>query len=123
MSWVSNCVLSFSATERATERLEEVNRFFKEPEKGFVSVDDVRLPKGWYGGGKSLETPLYVGAFDFLPEQKFIAYLADGVKWQVPESVQLIIKRENDDVFEVICPHRFLDPTGVSVYHKADSAS
>ena len=117
MSVVSNCILAFSVCEDEGARIAEVNRFFRDNQRPFISADSghlqhqdgldekdiiVKLPRGWYGGSKMLETPLYIASFNGFDEKGFIAHLRTNVKWDVPESVQLIIKRQDDDVFSII---------------------
>jgi len=85
--------------EHEEERIGEVNEGINQ--RPFISVDSEKLPPGWYGGSKMLETPLYVGAFNYFQEEQFIEHLRK-IKWAEPECVQLIIKRQNDDRFEII---------------------
>ena len=57
--------------------------------------------KRWYGGTKMLETPLYVGAFNHLDLEGLIEHMKE-VKWEEPENVQLIVKLQEADKFEII---------------------
>jgi len=101
MSHVDNCILSFNICED-DEKIIEVNSFFDTKlQKPFVSVDADFLPTGWYGGRKMLETPLFIAAFNYFEEDEFINHLKI-LNWKYPEDVQLIIKRQDDDVFSVI---------------------
>lgn len=101
MSHVDNCILSFDICEDET-MIAEVNSFFsKENCKAFISAEDDCLPHGWYGGSKYLETPLFIAAFNYFSESEFIIYLKT-LKWKYPENVQLIIKRQDDDIFSIV---------------------
>ena len=106
MSYVTNVILHTSLMEwggwSSHSLLPRVNAFFEESGGGgLVAVDDPALPTGWYGGNKFLEAQLYLGAFNYLILEEFIAHLR-SLPWEAPESVQLIIKEENDDKFRVI---------------------
>lgn len=101
MSNVSNCLLSFSVLEHELHRVFEVNSYFSEG-FGFVSVKDPKLPYGWYGGTKILETTLYLAALNHLNEPDFLKHLATDVAWQKPEYVQFIVKRQESELFQII---------------------
>ena len=98
MSSVSNCILSFSVLEDIPARIIAVNAVLSP--QSFVSIEDESLPKGWYGGSKMLETALLVGAFNYFPEDEFMGWLKT-INWRCPEEVQLIIKRDDDLLFEI----------------------
>lgn len=100
MSVVDNCILSFSIMENEGDRIADVNRFFGE-HKPFISVHDDKLPNGWYGGTKYLETPLLIAAFNYFEEVAFIKHLKT-IGWKHPENVQLMIQRQDDDVFSIV---------------------
>lgn len=102
MSRLSNCILSFSISEDEEKRIKDVNEFFVQyKQNGFISADDPELPSGWYGGSKMLETPLYIAAINWFVEDEFIDHLRK-IKWECPESVQLIIKRQDEDQFSIV---------------------
>jgi hypothetical protein len=100
VSKVTNLILVFSGSENEPEVALFLNRFPNEG-KGFriVAVDDPSLPKGWYGGTKYLECCLYLGAYNHFNAQAFLAYLRT-YPWEDPESVQLLVKEQYDDVFQ-----------------------
>ena len=101
MSLVDNCILSFNICED-DEKIIEVNSFFNTRfQKPFVDVDANFLPIGWYGGRKMLETPLFIAAFNYFPENTFIDHLKT-LNWKYPGDVQLIIKRQDDDIFSIV---------------------
>ncbi|MFA5135358.1 MAG: hypothetical protein WC505_06270 [Patescibacteria group bacterium] len=115
MSNVTNLLLAFCCSEDEDERIREVNAFF-DPERdvrGLVAVDDPKLPPHWYGGSKMLEVNLYLGAFNYFRETDFMEYLCTKVQWYSPEQVQVMIRREEDDVFTI------LTLTGVKGIHPA----
>jgi hypothetical protein len=99
MSHVDNCLLSFSGLEDEKARAAEVNAFLaaRDDRQQFVSIDE------WqgYGGYKMLETPLYVCAFNHLDEGWLMEQLSN-VAWEHPADVQLLIKRQDDDRFEIV---------------------
>ena len=99
MSVVDNCILSFDICEDY-EKITEINSFFNSVmhQKPFVNVDADFLPCGWYGGCKMLETPLFIAAFNYFPEELFLNHLKT-LNWKYPENVQLIIKRQEEDKF------------------------
>ena len=84
MSQVSNVILTFSAAEPPA-KIEEVNLYFRDQgyERGLVSIEDNRLPPGWYGGNKPFEAELLIGAFNFLNTGLFVEHLK-GITWEQP---------------------------------------
>ena len=104
MSWVTNIILHIPAVDaRGPQgRIKDVNRFFDEiPGKGFVSLDDPSLPKGWYGGSKLLEANLYVGALNHLDLDSFVKHL-QSIDWKEPNHVQVIVMDQEDLDFRII---------------------
>lgn len=99
MSMVDNCILTFSICEDEDEKIHQINSFFGH--KGFISVDSETLPIGWYGGTKMLETPLFIAAFNYFNEGSFINRLKT-LDWEYPKEVQLMIKRQDDDMFSIV---------------------
>ena len=102
MSYVTNIVLSWSILEDDS-KIEEVNTYFKYNQRGFVSCGDDSLPRGWYGGSKMLETPLFIGAFNYVGLEDLREHLRT-ITFEYPESVQLIIKDQDDDIFRIETP-------------------
>lgn len=101
MSHVDNCILSFNICED-DKKITEINSFFDtRTEKPFVDVEAEFLPHGWYGGRKYLETPLFIAAFNYFRENEFINHLKT-LNWKYPKDVQLIIKRQDDDMFSIV---------------------
>ena len=100
MSWVTNVILHIGFGD--TDKLQRVNEFFERDEiRGFVSLSDESLPRGWYGGTKYLEAYLSVGAFNHLNLNHLLDYLR-SIQWSQPESVQLMIKAQEDYKFRII---------------------
>jgi hypothetical protein len=91
MSVVSNVILSFDAREGEEARLNEVNAYLGEGHTHFQGLED-------YAGSKFLERPTFVGAFNYLGVERFIAHIRE-VKWQYPENVQLFICDQEDIVY------------------------
>lgn len=102
MSYVTNVILSYSIIEK-DEKIEEINKFFEKDTAPFVSVDSPELPHGWYGGTKMLETPLFIGAFNHLRLDQLMHHIAQ-IEFEEPQSVQLIVKDQEDDVFKILYP-------------------
>lgn len=96
MSSVDNVALSFGVDEDEEQVMRRVNTWMKENAYGqqFKSPAD-------YGDNKRLETPLYIGAFNYMPEVDFPEFLG-SIQWRSPEDVQYITKRQYDDRFEVL---------------------
>lgn len=104
MSLVTNCILSFSNLEEK-ERIKEVNSFFDC--KPLISCNDESLLRGWYGGTKLLETPIYIGSFNYLCKYDFFNHIT-AVDWEYPEDVQLMLKEQDGKcfaVFQIPEPH------------------
>ena len=109
MSEVTNLIISFSIGEDETSRINEVNLFFNNG-RGF-KINSADFEEGtnwlgkenrkrWYGGTKMLETPLYVGAFNHLDLEGLIEHMKE-LEWEEPENVQLIVKLQEADKFEI----------------------
>ena len=107
MSVVTNCILHFSISEcegddNEAKCLADINTFFKDV-KGFVSIDDPRLPHGWYGGTKMSEAPLFYGAFNHLDLDALCNHIKT-IQFEDPESVQLIVQLQDEESFFIIEP-------------------
>jgi hypothetical protein len=66
-----------------------------------VSVDDRKLPKGWYGGHKFIEGGIFIGAYNHLNLEEFIVFLRN-MRWDSPEDVRLFVKEQFDNVFKPV---------------------
>jgi hypothetical protein len=100
MSVVTNTILSVGGGRISPAFLDAVNSFFDPPSAGFVSVDDERLPDGWYGGSKYLEAGLAIGAFNHLDLDdpvRHLRALAPGDPY-----LQLIVMEQEDNRFRII---------------------
>ncbi len=133
MSWVSNVILHFTppldGDGDEAHTLEQINEFFSlvpkkmvlkssffsaedasKPQymyparRGFVSVHDASLPRGWYGGSKHLECSLAIGAFNGLDIGELVEHLCNLCVSKVldPARTQLILKDQEDDKFHMI---------------------
>jgi hypothetical protein len=107
MSRVTNAILCMGMLNDETgedkEVLSKVNAFFGRAGRGFMSVDDGSLPRGWYGGTKMLECTVAIGAFNFLNLDALVQHLR-GIDWPdfCGDRVQLLVKEPEDDGFRVI---------------------
>ncbi|RZK38413.1 MAG: hypothetical protein EOO57_04180 [Hymenobacter sp.] len=101
MSSVTSLMLSFSSTEKEQDIVTALNQY-PNKNKGFslVSINDEKLPRGWYGGTKMMETCLYLGAYNHFDVDDFINYLSE-IEWAAPEEVQLFTKGQWADKFTV----------------------
>ena len=100
MSYVTNLILHIGILEDRDQRIEEVNQYFQKDDTKpliFIEAPD----RDWYGGDKYLECYLYVGAYNYLHLDGFIEHLK-SLTWQEPESLQLIVKEQEDDKFRII---------------------
>lgn len=100
MSSVTNVVLSFGILENRDARLREVNDYFDltllHPlgcvERGFFSPS----PRSYAGGSKVLEHPTFIGAFNYLGPEDFVAHVKK-VHWEYPENVQLFLCAQDEE--------------------------
>jgi hypothetical protein len=102
MSTVTNVILAFSIMEDEPARLADVNRLLtsgSEPiRRGFVYRDRTR--GGDIGGTHCLEQPTYIGAFNYLDREEFLAGLP-LIAWEEPECVQVIMCLQDHDRYHV----------------------
>jgi hypothetical protein len=99
MSRVTSAILYLSTFD--DDRLPAVNAFFQSIRRGFVSLDDESLPRGWYGGAKYLEANLYAGAFNYLDLDELVSHLP-GIAWREPAAVQLVVREQEDFKLRVL---------------------
>ena len=103
MSCVTNVIVSICSTayvDPPETWWPLVNAFFCEA-PGLVSIHDPKLPEGWYGGTRSFEATIAIGAFNHFDLCGFVAHLK-SVVWDRPASVQVIYQGQNDIKFSVI---------------------
>jgi len=74
---------------------EKLNAFFTHC-TGFCEIDG-----GLFGGSKYPHCILLAGAFNYLDMQAFCTHMR-GLKWEVPESVQLIVKFDEGERFQFV---------------------
>jgi hypothetical protein len=103
MSSVANVILSIEGLDFDTaQKCQEINAYFdKAGIRGFVSLEDPQLPKGWYGGTKYLEADLYLGAFNHLDLNSLVSFIK-GISWPGPTTVQLLVKGQEQTLFTSI---------------------
>jgi len=111
MSLVTNAILAYGSGEHEPEDqgpwVDIINKFSDGTTcegQGFVGVEDTRVHGenwDWYGGHKRLECYLAIAAFNYLDLTALVRHLR-SLPWYHPEDVQLFIKREVDDRFQLI---------------------
>ena len=98
MSYVTNVILNLGLENY--DRLDDVNAFF-DNQRGFVSLEHDSLPAGWYGGNKSLEVELSVGAFNYLDLDGLVDHIC-GLGLGYPEDVQLLVCGQEEERFRIV---------------------
>jgi hypothetical protein len=78
--------------EKLSEYLSENYR-----SNGFVQVD------GYAGGNRAMQCNVFITAVNYLDHDEFIEVF-NSIEWEYPESVQLLLKCEDCDTFEIIIP-------------------
>lgn len=58
---------------------------------------------GHAGGRKAMQCDVFMAAINYMDIDGFVSWFGK-IKWEYPESVQLLIKDENDDLFAVYVP-------------------
>ena len=72
MSVVTNIILTFSSIEKNIKIENQLKDFGG---LNLVSIDDKKLPQGWYGGNKFFEANVYLGAYNNFDLERFISHL------------------------------------------------
>ena len=102
MSRITNLLITFSCGERERRILTQLRKHIHRGNPfRIVSVKDAALPEGWYRGSKYLETGLLVGAHNYLDLPALLAFM-QGMSWEVPEEVQLLVKEQLSYEFRII---------------------
>ncbi len=105
MSWVTDVLLTVNLEERfdndfnaltSCEALDNINAWLEKHEHG--KLDE--LSSHVRSGGKAMQCHVYGGAFNFIEIDEF-ATLVSSQKWKRPDSVTLLTKDEEQDVFTV----------------------
>ena len=109
MSVVTNIILSFSIGEEeyadnAYVLMKYVNEFLIANHHHPLGA----CLDGWskcacVGGEKNLETPVFVGAFNYFDSEDFVGFLKT-LPWLEPECVQVFIQKQEEDIFTLINP-------------------
>ena len=111
MSIVTNTILSFSIMEDEEKMVRYVNEYFEKEgtghQRGFP-LPSARecLEDDFIGGGKCLERPTHLAAFNYLREAAFLEHIA-ALPWECPDFVQVLLCRQEDEEYEVVFPCRF----------------
>ncbi len=105
MSWVTDVLLGINLEERfdddfneldSCEALDHINEWLEQHEQGKLDELSTHVESG----GKSMQCHVYGGAFDFMETDEFVS-LVLSQNWKRPESVMLLTKQEEQDVFTV----------------------
>lgn len=103
MSEVTNLIITTSLSENANEVMNKMKSFsVNKNEFRIVSVADNSLPPCWYGGSKSLECNVFIGAYNYLDVIALLEFMRDEMQWKDPGSVQIIIQGQFDTKFKII---------------------
>ena len=97
MSVVTNVILSFSVLEN----IKVIDNQLIANEVNLISIDDEKLPSGWYGGSKFMEANLYIGAVNGFDIKDYLWRL-NKIDWECKGEVQFLVKGEDDDLFKSI---------------------
>lgn len=104
MSDITNIIVLTSLSE-GVERADEsdacstlnlINVWLSENASGQLA--DVT---GFAGGGKYMDAFVLAGAFNGINVEAFVAKLR-SLNWVEPEHVQILVKREEDDIFKTM---------------------
>jgi hypothetical protein len=105
MSVVTNVILTFSIGEYEYTKGDSYRHYCVDEINKWLLENDTRayrigLKNVWQyaGGDKNLETDIYTAAFNHLDIEAF-KQCVFSQDWMEPESVQLYIKGQEDDVF------------------------
>ena len=103
MSIVTNVIITCSVSENIPNIIHQLSNFNCCNGRPFniVSVDDDKLPKGWYGGSKMLEAGILIGAYNMLDIVQFRQALK-SVKWVDKDAVLVLINEQMDLGFKLL---------------------
>ena len=114
MSVVSNVIRSFGICERELggnnyERADRIDQWLKDSQ--YMGLGQDLGQWDGCGGQRKLETPIFVGAFNYLDHTAFIRFVF-SLPWDAPENVQVLIQGQDDNVFTIysLCPNQSLHP-------------
>ena len=102
MSYVTSIVLSLGSHDccGSVDKLSKINEYFGETH-GLIRLKSHSLEwDSYFGGDKGFEAFLFIGAFNYLSIDAFLAHLR-LIKWNNPEGVQLFVKPQ-DELFQLI---------------------
>lgn len=104
MSHVADVILvadTYLGGDWAKDRLGPINAWLAENHhrRGLVSAEDPSLPPYWYGGGKSLQCEVAIGAFNYLAIPDFLAFLRSFPWTEDDGTTQVLIKDEQQAGF------------------------
>jgi hypothetical protein len=94
MSEVTDIILTFSGIENENVKLKEINRWLLDNGKwGIFGEEATKIS----GGNKHLQCRIYVAAFNYFDEVKFLEYIF-GLTWSDAASVQVFTKGEYNHI-------------------------
>ncbi len=105
MSWATDVLLSVNLEERfdddfnlleTCEALDHINAWLEQHELGKLDELSTHVESG----GKAMQCHVYGGAFNFMEIAQFVSVVLSQ-NWKRPESVMLLTKSEEEDVFTV----------------------
>lgn len=108
MSHVTDIILSTTIDDGAElegehPNTDQLNMYLNENHNGcsLVKADDKA------GGGKAMQCDLFIAAINHLNIPDFLERFYQ-IAWEYPESVQLMLKDEHEDIFRIYQPRRVL---------------
>lgn len=95
MSTVTNVIVTCALGD--DDKLPAVNAYFliEHFGLGLLAVDPL-WPPGDHG--KAMETHVWIGAFNYLDRQGFLAHLTD-VRWHDRDAVRVFLQLQDDEAF------------------------
>ena len=105
MSWVTDVLLTVNLEERfdddynaleSCEALDTINAWLEKNEQGKLDELSIHVQSG----GKAMQAHVYGGAFNSMKIDDFVTLVLSQT-WKRPESVMLLTKDEEQDVFTV----------------------
>ncbi len=100
MSSVTNVILCWQGD--GDGMIDRVNEWMNQDEivsqgEGLITLDPC---SSYIGGTKCFEGKIAIGAFNYLDKRLLIRHVA-RIDWKYPDTVQMMMKAQNEDVFTV----------------------
>ena len=104
MSHVTDIILSTMIEDGAQHdnghpNVDQLNQYLSKHHGGWalIKVDEKA------GGGKAMQSDIFIAAINYLNIPDFLNAFYE-IKWEAPESVQLMLKDEHDERFCIYAP-------------------